>query len=397
MGSAVMKGGEEGRMTIQLEQGAKYRGAAGGPETTVIAPLSGQALRWRSIDSRPEVVVSLPDSTPSALLARATPTGVAAYCMVFPVISVGVLAASNPGFTRAGWAIASTCVFSPIYLRHVRYFIRGLRPPAAGWTLTVMTVVMFGTVPLAGGWWLPMFFALAVSLLTTLPWRWSLAGVTALALAQVPLALSFPAPEFPVVASEPSYFVLDLLWRTAAVFVPVWLIRAVRQLDAARRELADAAVLRERLDVDTRLRGTVGAALGSIAARSQRAAALAQADPGSAGPQLTALIEISRGALAETRRLLSGLHQPSLRAELETAASLLTAAGIDTQLALPAADPPGHVSAAFRSQLRSATARLLRDESARTCALALTSAGGQARLDIRVDGRHLASMEVAVS
>jgi two-component system, NarL family, sensor histidine kinase DesK len=384
-------------MTIQLQQAAQRRGAAGGSEATIIAPLSFQVLPWRSVDSRREVVVSLADSTPPALLARLTPTGVAAYCMVFPVISVGVLAASNPGFTRAGWAIAATCVFSPLYLRHVLYFIRGLRPPAAGWTLTAMTIVMFAAVPLAGGWWLPMFFALTVSLLTALPWRWSLPGAAVLVVAQVPLALEFPAPEFPVVATEPSYFVLNLLWRAAAVFVPLWLVRAVRQLDAARRELAEATVLRERLDVEARLRGTVGAALGSIAARGQRVAGLAQGDPGSAGPELAALIETSRGALAETRRLLSGLHRPSLRAELETAASLLTAAGIDTRLALPAGDPPASASAAFRSQLRSATARLLRDESARICVLALTSAGGQARLDIRVDGKHLASMEVAAS
>jgi two-component system, NarL family, sensor histidine kinase DesK len=378
-------------MATDLQRAAPPRVVAAGSA----APLSPRVLPWRRVDSRPETVVSLTDSTPPALLTRRTLTGVAAYCMIFPVISVGVLAASNPGFTRAAWAIAATAAFSPLYLRHVLYFVRGLPPPAPGWTLTAMTLVMFGAVPLAGGWWLAMFFALAVCLLTTLPWRWSLSGVAVLIVAQVPLALGFPAPEFPVVASEPSYFALNLLWRTAAVFVPAWLVRAVRQLDAARRELADDAVLRERLRVDARLRGTLGAALGSIAVRGQRASALAPEHPDLAGGELAALIETSRGALAGTRRLLSGLHQPSLRAELETAAGLLTAAGISTRLALPASDPPGDISTEFRSQLRSATAKLLRDESARTCVIALTSAGGQARLDIQVDGRPLASMEVA--
>jgi two-component system sensor histidine kinase DesK len=341
------------------------------------------------------MVVSLANSSPRARLAHRALTGVAAYCMIFPVISVGVLAASNSGFSRAGWAIAATAVVSPLYLRQVMYFIQGRRLPAPGRTLAAMTLIMFGAVPLAGGWWLPMFFALAVGLLTTLPWRLSLPGVAVVVLAQVPLALGFPATEFPVVASEPSYFVLTLLWRTAAVFVPAWLIRAVRQLDAARAELAENAVLRERLLVDARLHGTLGAALSSIVARGERAAELTREHPDTAGRELAALVETARATLADTRRLLSGLRQPSLRAELETAASLLSAAGIATRLALPASDPPGGIGPGFRAQLRSATAGLLRDESARTCVIALTLAGGQARLDIRVDGRRLASMEVA--
>ncbi|MBV9447493.1 MAG: hypothetical protein JO345_16545 [Streptosporangiaceae bacterium] len=308
-----------------------------------------------------------------------------------------MLVSSSPGFSRGWWAVAATVVYTPLYLRHVFFFIRGLRLPAAGWSLAALTVVIVGAVPLAGGWWLPTSFALAVCLLTTLPWRWSLAGTAILLVAQAPLALAFPAPDFPDVASEPSYFALDLLWRTAAVFVPVWLVRAVRQLDAARRELADDAVLRERLRVDIRLRDTIGAALGSIVARGERAAALAPARPQAADAELGTLIETSRGALGETRRILSGLHQPSLLAELETAAALLNAAGIRTRLALPAGQPPAVASTGFRSPLRSMTARLLREESARTCVLALSASDGRVQLEIQVDGQPVTSMEVTVS
>jgi signal transduction histidine kinase len=323
--------------------------------------------------------------------------GIAAYCTILPAISVGVLLSSSPRFSQAGWAVAAAVVYSPLYLRHVFFFIRGHRPPAAGWSLAAVAVVVVGAVPLAGGWWLPMSFALAVCLLTTLRWRWSLAGTAMLLAAQVPLALEFPAPDFPNVASEPSYFALDLLWRTAAVFVPVWLVRAVRQLDAARRELADDAVLRERLRVDARLRDTIGAALGSIVARGERATALVPRRPGEADAELAALIETSRGGLAETRRMLSGLHQPSLLAELETATALLNAAGIQTRLILTAGQPPAMAGTGFRARLRSTTARLLREESARTCVLALTSADGLVQLEIEVDGIPVTSMEVMAS
>ncbi|MEP7024377.1 MAG: hypothetical protein ABJB47_11370 [Actinomycetota bacterium] len=127
----------------------------------------------------------------------------------------------------------------------------------------------------------------------------------------------------------------------------------------------------------------------------QRSAALAVSDPAAAGPQLAALVETSRGTLAETRRLLSGYHQPSLWAELETAAGLLAAAGIRTRLSLPAGDPPDVVDAEFRSALRSTTARLLRDDSARSCVIAVRSGQGQMRLEVTVDDRHLATMAVS--
>ena len=254
-----------------------------------------------------------------------------------------------------------------------------------------MAAIIGGAAPLAGSEWLPSFFALTVSLLITAPWRWSLPGVAVLAAAQVPLALALTTPVVPAAAS---YFPVTLLWRTAAVFVPVWLVGTVGQLDKARRELAQNAVLRERLQLDDRLRVTLGAALASIVARGQRSTALAEADPAAARPELAALAETSRSALADARRLLSALHRPSLWAELETAASLLTAAGIPTRLALPAGDPPADVCPAFRAELRSATARLLRDDAARACLIAVTSVDGQLQLGIRVGGKSLAAPEV---
>jgi hypothetical protein len=156
-------------------------------------------------------------------------------------------------------------------------------------------------------------------------------------------------------------------------------------------------VLRERNTVDARLRTTLGAALASIVARGQRSAALAGTDPDAVSPELAALAGISRGTLAQTRQLISGLARPALRTELETAASLLTAAGIATRLVLPADDPPGSISAGLRSELRSATARLLRDDLARSCVITLAIDGGRIQLGIQVDGRHLASLAGAAA
>jgi two-component system sensor histidine kinase DesK len=339
------------------------------------------------------VVVSLTEATRPSLLARLTPASVAAYCMVLPVVTIGVVTASYTGLSRAGWAVAGTAAYAPLYLRHVLSFLRGQRPRAAGWSLAGMAVLITAVLPLAGGWWLPMYFTLAVCLLLTLPWRWSLLGVALLTAAQVPLAFAFPAPAFSRDIA-PSYFALTLLWRTSAVFVPVWLVATVRQLEAARQQLAQEAVLRERLVADARLRRTLGTALASIVAGGQSSARLAREDPQAAAPRLAALVDTSRRSLAETRQLLSSLHRPSLWSELEAAAGLLTAAGIETRLTLAGGSPPDGASAEFRSRLRSATADLLRDGSVRTCVITVSSGSEQVHLEILVGDRQLASMEI---
>jgi signal transduction histidine kinase len=335
-------------------------------------------------------VIRLADSVRSGFVAGLTDTGIAAYCMIFPVVQVGVVIAdANGGFGHGVWALAATAAYVPLYMRHILYFIRGRRPPAAGWTVAAVTIVIAGAVPLVGQGWLPSFFAVAVCLLAVLPWRWSLPAVAALALAQAPLAVAFPLTAPAAFRGAPYYYAITMLWRTSAVFIPVWLVAVVRQLETARNDLARDAVLRERLTVDSRLRATLGVALASISARGQKSASLAGIDPDSATTELAELAAISRGALADTRQLLNGLRQPALRAELEAAARLLTAAGIATRLIVPAGDPPGSVGPELRDGLRSATARLLLDGSARACVITLAYAGERVQLGIQVDGQQV--------
>jgi two-component system sensor histidine kinase DesK len=358
----------------------------------VLALPAWPPLPWPRSDPRPEGMVRVAASAPSSLPMRLTATGVAAYCLVFPLTQVGVIAGDGQHLElgRAGWALAATAAYVPLYLRQILSFVRGRRAPRAGWSLAALAGIIGAATPLAGESWLPGFFALAVAVLVTAPWRWSLPAVAALAAAQVPLALVLAGHT----AALLSYYPITLLWRTAAVFVPVWLAGTARQLEDVRRELAQDAVLRERLALDARLRVTLGAALASIAASGQRSAALAPADPAAAGRELAALARTSRSTLADARRLLSGLHEPALRAELETAAGLLTAAGIPTRLVLPAGSGPERSSPDFRAELRSTTARLLRDETLRGCVITVTPAGGQLRLSIRVSDQSLAALEV---
>jgi hypothetical protein len=80
-----------------------------------------------------------------------------------------------------------------------------------------------------------------------------------------------------------------------------------------------------------------------------------------------------------------GYRQPSLRAELETAAALLAAAGIATRLDLPRSSLPDTVAQPSRAALRAAITRLLRDHAVRACTITVTSLNGQMRLELRAD------------
>jgi two-component system sensor histidine kinase DesK len=358
----------------------------------LVAPPQYPALRWANVASCSQVRVKPPLNERISFLRRYNTQGIIAYCMVFPVVQIGVIAsARDGGYGRAAWALVATAAFSPFYIRLVRYGIRGTPPPGAAWALAAMTLVIVGVAPLAGAWWLPTFSALTVSVLIALPWRWSLPLVAALVAVQVPLSLALPSG-VPLAAS---YFALTLVWRTSAVFVPIWLVGTLAQLEAARRALADDAVLRERLIVDADLQRTIGAGLSTISDLGQRAAAFADRDPTAIEEDLASLVDTSRRTLADARQLLRRYYQPSLWSELHTAANLITAAGIETRLVLPPGEPPNVVLAGFRAQLQAITTALLREESVRTCVITVISTHGQMELQIDVDNRHLASLSVS--
>ena len=347
------------------------------------APPQLRPLRWaRLIGGSRVVMVTAPTSVRPRSFMRYATGGVIAYCLVFPIVQVGVVAEGGGGYRRAAWALAATACFLPLHLRHVRYAASGMRPPNGVRSFVIMSAVILGVLPLAGANWLPSCHAIAVSALIVLRPRCSLPIVAAVVIAQAPLALALDSP----VTAAASYYTLTALWRSTAVFVPVWLLGTIRQLDTARQTLAHEAVVRERLDIDAELRRTLGIALAGIAARGERAAALVDRDPVALSGDLQELVDSSRRTLGEARQMVSGYHRPSLRAELSTAAALLTAAGIETTLVLPPAAQLEAAGPQFRAQIRSATAALLRDGSTRRCVITVTSRDGQARLELTGDG-----------
>jgi hypothetical protein len=340
------------------------------------------AARVPILVSRPRVawgVVGVVQRERRLRPARLATPAALAYGSVFPLVQLALVARYPGGDGDVGWALLATAGYLPLHLHHVHRAVRG-RPPARPWTLVALAAVVTAAVPAAGTHWLPVYAVVAVSAMLVLPWPWSLVVAAGVTLGQAPLALAIDSP----VPSAASYYVFSVWWRASALFVPLWLLGSVRQLEAARRALAEDAVVRERLRVDREVRATVGTALASIAARGELVASrLAGGDGGPPAADVRALSEDSRRALAETRRLVNGYRRPSLAAELETAATLLAAAGVDARVELPGAGLPPDAGSAVRAALRDATAAVLRDETAASCVIAVGYEGGQVRLDVR--------------
>jgi hypothetical protein len=312
-------------------------------------------------------VITVEDRARSDRLVTA---GALVYSSAFSLAQLG-LVIEYPGHAEnATGALVATACYLPLHLRHVLWAVRGARPPAGRWTLAALAAVVAAAVPIAGVNWLPVFAVVAASAVLVLPMPWSLVVAGVVVVGQAPLAIALGGP----LADAATYYVFTVWLRASALFVPIWLLGAVRRLQSTRRLLAADALVRERLRLDNELRRTVGSALDAIVSRGERALAHTAAPPA----ELRELVNDSRRALAESRRLISGYQRPTLAAELETAATLLTGAGIQTRIERPAGVLPDTTDPAVRSDLRAATAAVLHDDKARSCVITVTCPDGAA-------------------
>jgi signal transduction histidine kinase len=242
-----------------------------------------------------------------------------------------------------------------------------------------MAAVILGATPLAGNMWPRAYAALVVSALLVLPAPWSYIVYVTVAAAAAPVAYALGLPW----TSAP-WLLFAVLGGSAAILLLVWLPAALTRLRAARELLAQQAVAQERRRLDGDLRRSLGRALESIAARGEQAGRrLGGATPEDLADELAALADDSRRTLADARQRVRGYRQPSLRTELETAATLLAAAGIETRLELPRGGVPDAIAPQSRAALRATVTRLLRADAVPSCTITVTSADGRLRLELR--------------
>lgn len=294
---------------------------------------------------------------------------------IAPLVVVAALAgpqlAMSAAYGDGSYASLLLVCLLPFSLLHVWSGAHRRRPPGGIWPVGVMAIIVAAGLPLVGYAWLTTFAYLLASVLIVLPRRWSLpvAGLILLTLVPVSLWLS-PRP-------NPAWTMIIVVERAGAIVVPVWLAGALRELRLAREELTTRAVLRERIRIDGELSRTVGESLKTIAAGGVVAGQAVASDPEAAAVELRALADRSRRTLAEARLLIREYQRVRLRAELETAVTLLTAAGVSARLVVPRELP--QAAAELSTALRAAVDDLLRSPVPE-CVIKVESANGDLRL-----------------
>jgi two-component system, NarL family, sensor histidine kinase DesK len=163
-------------------------------------------------------------------------------------------------------------------------------------------------------------------------------------------------------------------------------IRANRELQAARHELARLAVTEERLRIARDLHDLLGHSLSVINLKSELAAKLVEQDPKRAAAELVDVQAVGRQALAEVRDAVQGYRQLALDEALAGARTALSAAGIAYELEGDPVALPADVEEVFAWAVREGTTNVVRHSRAAHCAVRIRDGAGEATLEVDDDG-----------
>lgn len=164
------------------------------------------------------------------------------------------------------------------------------------------------------------------------------------------------------------------------------LSEAVRDLRAAREELARRAVEQERLRFSRDLHDLLGHTLSVIVIKSEAARRLADRDLAAALTQIGDIESVGRQALTEIREAVTGYREGSLATELSRACSALTAASVEPVVRQSGTPLAPQTEALLGWVVREAVTNVVRHSDATRCDITVDSDTEQARLTVTDNG-----------
>ena len=234
-------------------------------------------------------------------------------------------------------------------------------------------------------------------------WLWLFIGVSAIAGLLLPMRSAFAVivlftlmPLFITVGISGGIAGVDWWWLIALMLLVrglgldmIGVARmgsAIRELHAARRELARLAVIEERERLSRDLHDLLGQTLSMITLKSELARHLVTEEPERCAQEISEIERVARQTLREVREAVAGYRQPTLASELEGARQLLEAAGISYQI-----DPiqdvlPPDVDAALAWTVREGVTNVIRHSRARHCRIQLHHKDGTVDVEVLSDG-----------
>lgn len=195
-----------------------------------------------------------------------------------------------------------------------------------------------------------------------------------------------------------TYYVLPYGWvensiewlvGNAVYFCLVALLRLAVELSDARAELTQLAVDQERMRMARDLHDSLGHLLSVVLLKLELAERLGARDSSRARTEVDEAREVLRSAAGEMDELVSGMRNPSLRLEIESAQSVLMAAGIETRIAGQDTTVDGPQAEALAWVVREGTTNVLRHSAAAGCEIVLSRDDAGVRLTMCNDGSRL--------
>jgi two-component system, NarL family, sensor histidine kinase DesK len=165
------------------------------------------------------------------------------------------------------------------------------------------------------------------------------------------------------------------------------LLITIRELRAAREEIARLAVAEERLRFARDLHDLLGHSLSLITLKSTLAGRLLPTAPEKAAKEIQEVEVVARDALHEVREAVAGYRRPTLEGELEGARQMLEAAGIVCGIENRAGVLPDGTDAVLAWTVREGTTNVIRHSRARRCEIRVRRDGARVHAEIDDDGR----------
>jgi len=220
--------------------------------------------------------------------------------------------------------------------------------------------------------WLGLLVYLSVALALALPTRFALAGLAAVAAIAVAIT-----GEVDVAAQGVTFGLVLVAVRR--------LMELVRELEAARAQVAELAAREERLRLSRDMHDLLGHNLSLIALKSQLARKLMGRDPEAAEREIGDVESVARSSLEEARAAVRGLRRASLAAELDAAREALEAAGLEVPVQ-DAGPLPAGVETLLGFAAREGATNVIRHSHASRCEIVVRRVGEVAELELCDDG-----------
>jgi two-component system, NarL family, sensor histidine kinase DesK len=241
--------------------------------------------------------------------------------------------------------------------------------------VTYLPMIVLGKV------WAGMagFFAGSILLLLSGWVAWGLFAMAIGSMLLIPITANFG----PYLTA---YFTLATLVAGLVVFGLSRMSTLIGYVHTTRGELAQLAVINERMRFARDLHDLLGYSLSAIALKAELTRRVVTTNPALARDQLAEILDVARQALADTRQVASGYRNISLSKEASSCVSLLNTAGIAVQAEISSGVLDENVDTALATVLREAVTNMLRHSSAQNCSIQAGQVGDFVQLRIINDG-----------